>query len=176
MTTRSTVSADSGPVHEEGPGKWRHEHNYLPAGHRRGEPDTHLVIALTGVTMIVEIVAGTTFNSMALLADGWHMASHASALGITAFAYLYARRHAGDSRYTFGTWKVGVLGGFSSAVGEMGEQIGAEVWLERVPLKYEGLSYTEIWISEAQERMTLSVPEEKWDELRRLWSDADEVL
>jgi cation diffusion facilitator family transporter len=53
---------------------------------------------------------------MALLADGWHMASHASALGITAFAYLYARRHAGDSRYTFGTWKVGVLGGFSSAV------------------------------------------------------------
>ena len=59
-------------------------------------------------------------------------------------------------------------GGFSSAVGEMGEQIGAEVWLERVPLKYEGLSYTEIWISEAQERMTLSVPQEKWDELFRL--------
>jgi cation diffusion facilitator family transporter len=66
--------------------------------------------------MIVEIVAGTIFNSMALLADGWHMASHASALGITAFAYFYARRHADDSRYTFGTWKVGVLGGFSSAV------------------------------------------------------------
>jgi phosphoribosylformylglycinamidine synthase II len=59
-------------------------------------------------------------------------------------------------------------GGFSSAVGEMGEKIGAEVWLERVPLKYEGLSYTEIWISEAQERMTLSVPEEHWDELSRL--------
>jgi phosphoribosylformylglycinamidine synthase II len=59
-------------------------------------------------------------------------------------------------------------GGFSSAVGEMGRQIGAEVWLERVPLKYEGLSYTEIWISEAQERMTLSVPREHWDELARL--------
>lgn len=59
-------------------------------------------------------------------------------------------------------------GGFSSAVGEMGEEIGAEVWLERVPLKYEGLSYTEIWISEAQERMTLSVPEDKWDELKTL--------
>ena len=59
-------------------------------------------------------------------------------------------------------------GGFSSAVGEMGESIGAEVWLERVPLKYEGLSYTEIWISEAQERMVLAVPEEHWDELAAL--------
>ena len=57
-------------------------------------------------------------------------------------------------------------GGFSSAVGEMGEKIGAEVWLDRAPLKYEGLSYTEIWISEAQERMVLAVPPEKWDELR----------
>ena len=59
-------------------------------------------------------------------------------------------------------------GGFSSAVGEMGEKIGAEVWLERVPLKYEGLSYTEMWISEAQERMVFSVPPEKWDELKAL--------
>jgi len=59
-------------------------------------------------------------------------------------------------------------GGFSSAVGEMGEHIGAEVWLERAPVKYEGLSYTEIWISEAQERMTLSVPEDKWEELSAL--------
>ncbi len=59
-------------------------------------------------------------------------------------------------------------GGFSSAVGEMGEEIGAEVWLERVPLKYAGLSYTEIWISEAQERMVFSVPEEKWEELHAL--------
>jgi phosphoribosylformylglycinamidine synthase len=59
-------------------------------------------------------------------------------------------------------------GGFSSAVGEMGEKIGAEVWLDRIPLKYDGLSYTEMWISEAQERMTLSVPEEKWEELSAL--------
>jgi cation diffusion facilitator family transporter len=66
--------------------------------------------------MVVEIVAGRAYHSMALLADGWHMASHASALGITAFAYSYARRHAGDTRYSFGTWKVGVLGGYSSAV------------------------------------------------------------
>ena len=61
-------------------------------------------------------------------------------------------------------------GGFSSAVGEMGEKIGAEVWLDRAPLKYEGLTYTEIWISEAQERMVLSVPEEKWQELEALCS------
>jgi cation diffusion facilitator family transporter len=74
------------------------------------------VIGLTATMMVVEIAAGTFFNSMALLADGWHMASHASALSIAAFAYFYARRHADDSRYSFGTWKVGVLGGFSSAV------------------------------------------------------------
>jgi len=59
-------------------------------------------------------------------------------------------------------------GGFSSAVGEMGQTIGAEVWLDRVPLKYDGLSYTEIWISEAQERMVLAVPPERWDELSAL--------
>jgi len=59
-------------------------------------------------------------------------------------------------------------GGFSSAVGEMGEHVGAEVWLDKAPLKYEGLTYTEIWISEAQERMVLSVPQESWDELRQL--------
>ncbi|MFZ5833277.1 MAG: phosphoribosylformylglycinamidine synthase subunit PurL [Planctomycetota bacterium] len=64
-------------------------------------------------------------------------------------------------------------GGFSSAVGEMGEKIGAEVWLERAPLKYEGLSYTEIWISEAQERMVLSVPPEKWEELALLCASED---
>jgi cation diffusion facilitator family transporter len=66
--------------------------------------------------MFVEIVAGFAFGSMALLADGWHMGTHAIALGITAFAYYYARRHAGDPRYSFGTGKVGVLGGFASAV------------------------------------------------------------
>ncbi len=66
--------------------------------------------------MVIEIFAGSVFNSMALLADGWHMASHASALSITAFAYWYARRHVSDERYSFGTGKVGVLGGYSSAV------------------------------------------------------------
>lgn len=98
------------------PEKWHHQHNYLPAGFQQSERNTRLVIGLTATMMVVEIAAGSVFNSMALLADGWHMASHASALSITAFAYFYARRHAHNSRYSFGTWKVGVLGGFSSAV------------------------------------------------------------
>lgn len=96
--------------------RWQHGHDFLPDTHQRNERRTHLVIALTAVTMIAEISAGSVFNSMALLADGWHMASHASALGITAFAYWFARRHRHDARFSFGTWKVGVLGGFSSAV------------------------------------------------------------
>jgi cation diffusion facilitator family transporter len=103
-------------MHDVNPDEWRHSHNYLPPAQARGELQTRRVIALTATMMVVEIVAGSVFGSMALLADGWHMASHASALGITAFAYYYARRHADDSRYSFGTWKVGVLGGYSSAV------------------------------------------------------------
>lgn len=94
----------------------RHDHDYVPASHLRGERQTRLVILLTAVMMVVEIAAGSAFNSMALLADGWHMASHASALGITAFAYAYARRRSGDARFSFGTWKVSVLGGYTSAV------------------------------------------------------------
>jgi cation diffusion facilitator family transporter len=96
--------------------EWAHDHNYLSASHRHAERNTWRVIALTAVMMVVEVVAGTMLGSMALLADGWHMASHVSALGISAFAYAYARRHATNARYSFGTWKVGVLGGFSSAL------------------------------------------------------------
>lgn len=66
--------------------------------------------------MVIEITAGVAFGSMALLADGWHMATHAAALGIAAYAYWYARRHAGDRRYSFGTGKIGALAGFGSAV------------------------------------------------------------
>ena len=95
---------------------WQHSHDFIPHSHRRGERQTRIVIVLTAAMMGVEIVAGSVFHSMALLADGWHMASHASALSITAFAYLYARRHAGNERYSFGTWKVSVLGGYSSAI------------------------------------------------------------
>jgi len=96
--------------------EWEHDHNYLTAQHSHAERNTWRVILLTAVMMVVEIAAGTMLGSMALLADGWHMASHVSALGISAFAYAYARRHASNARYSFGTWKVGVLGGFSSAV------------------------------------------------------------
>jgi cation diffusion facilitator family transporter len=74
------------------------------------------VLALTLVAMVGEIVAGTVFGSMALLADGWHMGSHAAALGIAVLAYAYAHRHAGNSAYTFGTGKVGDLAAFSSAL------------------------------------------------------------
>jgi cation diffusion facilitator family transporter len=103
-------------MHSQNPDHWRHSHDFVPLSHRRGERQTRIVIALTASMMVIEIAAGSVFNSMALLADGWHMASHASALSITAFAYLYARRHAGSARYSFGTWKVSVLGGYSSAI------------------------------------------------------------
>ena len=84
--------------------------------HPEAERRTRWVVALTVVTMVVEIVFGMLTGSMALLADGWHMGTHAGALGIAVFAYIYARRHARSPRYAFGTGKVGVLGGYSSAV------------------------------------------------------------
>lgn len=95
---------------------WRHDHVFIASDQERSEKRAYWVIALTVTMMIVEISSGWLFNSMALLADGWHMASHAAALCITVFAYWYARRNLHNHRYTFGTGKVGVLGGFSSAV------------------------------------------------------------
>jgi cation diffusion facilitator family transporter len=95
--------------------KWKHRHRYnIEDG--RGERNTRRVIVLTLSMMIIEITAGYLFGSMALLADGWHMGTHAVALGITAFAYYYARKHSDNPNYSFGTGKVGVLGGFTSAV------------------------------------------------------------
>jgi len=93
-----------------------HEHNFLGFNHRRNERRVWLVIALTASMMVVEITAGTIYGSMALVADGWHMSTHAGALLITALTYLYARRHVGDTRFTFGTGKLGDLGGFASAI------------------------------------------------------------
>ena len=84
------------------------------------ERRTRQVMWLTAAMMVVEIVAGTVFNSMALLADGWHMSSHALALGVSAVAYALARRMANDPRFAFGTWKIEVLGGYTSAVFLMG--------------------------------------------------------
>jgi cation diffusion facilitator family transporter len=94
---------------------WKHSHRFT-IGDDQGLRKTKQVILLTLAMMIVEITAGVLFGSMALLADGWHMGTHAAALGITAIAYYYARRHADNPKYTFGTGKVGVLGGFTSAV------------------------------------------------------------
>lgn len=95
--------------------QWQHSHDFSQTN-RQAEKNTRRVMLLTAVTMVVEIAAGSLFASMALLADGWHMATHVAAFGITIFAYRYARTHATNPRFTFGTGKVGVLGGFASAV------------------------------------------------------------
>jgi cation diffusion facilitator family transporter len=96
--------------------RWRHDHSFGQDRRRPGETRTQIVIAITATMMVVEIAAGVSFGSMALLADGLHMASHAVALGINAYAYAYARRHARDATYSFGTGKVNTLGGFTGAV------------------------------------------------------------
>jgi cation diffusion facilitator family transporter len=95
---------------------WQHGHTFGQDLRRPGEQRTLIVIAITAAMMVVEIVAGILFGSMALLADGLHMASHAAALSINAFAYAYARRHARNTQYSFGTGKVNALGGFSGAM------------------------------------------------------------
>ena len=95
--------------------RWQHTHAFDP-GDRAAERRTWTVVAITFVTMVAEIVAGIATGSMALLADGWHMATHVVALSIAGFAYLFARRLAGDPRFAFGTWKIEVLGAFASAL------------------------------------------------------------
>ena len=95
---------------------WRHGHRFETGNETKAERRTLLVVALTLTMMVAEIVVGTLTNSMALLADGFHMSTHAAALGITAFAYHHARKHADDRRYTFGTGKVGSLAAFASAL------------------------------------------------------------
>ena len=95
--------------------RWRHGHVF-DTGNAAGLRGTRAVAWLTAGMMIVEIVAGWWFNSMALLADGFHMSSHALAIGLSAFAYAAARRLAKDPRFAFGTWKIEVLAGFASAV------------------------------------------------------------
>jgi cation diffusion facilitator family transporter len=95
--------------------RWKPSHDYRPP-EITAERQAWRVAALTGVTMLVEIVAGYAFNSMALLADGWHMASHMLAIGLAALAYLLARRYANDPHFAFGTWKIEVLAGFASAL------------------------------------------------------------
>ena len=112
---------------------WQHNHVF-DAGNRRGEARTRAVLVVTLITMVAEISVGWWSGSMALLADGWHMGTHALALGVAAAAYALARRHARDTRFSFGTWKIEVLGSFASAlvlllvaVGIVGES-AARLW------------------------------------------------
>jgi cation diffusion facilitator family transporter len=94
---------------------WKHDHDFT-SDTSSAEKRTHKVIALTAFMMVVEITAGSILHSMALLADGWHMSTHVAAFALTALAYYIGRRNAKNARFTFGTGKVGVLGGFTSAI------------------------------------------------------------
>ena len=93
-----------------------HDHVFLGEAHEKNERKTWAVIILSGVMMLVEIVGGAVFGSLALVADGLHMSTHAGAMMIAALAYTYARRHATDHRFVFGTGKLGDLAGFTSAI------------------------------------------------------------
>lgn len=103
-------------MHEDNIHLWQHSHAFGQHLKRPGETRTLIVIAITTTMMVVEIAAGIVFGSMALLADGLHMASHTAALSINAFAYIYARRHAHNEDFSFGTGKVNTLGGYTGAV------------------------------------------------------------
>ena len=94
---------------------WQHQHTFN-IDKKHIEKRMLIVVIITFVTMIAEIFFGWITNSMALFADGWHMGTHAFALGISLFAYILARKHAKDSRFTFGTWKIEILGAYSSAI------------------------------------------------------------
>jgi cation diffusion facilitator family transporter len=103
-------------MHSHSLGPWQHSHNFLGHSHDDNERRTWAVVALTAAMMVAEIVGGAMLGSMALMADGWHMATHAGALAVAAIAYRLARRHAASERFGFGTGKIGELAGFSSAL------------------------------------------------------------
>lgn len=103
-------------MHTKQLGNWQHDHLFGQDKKQSGEARTLIVVGLTLVMMVWEILGGVIYGSMALLADGLHMASHAVALGIAAFAYVYARKNAGNAQFSFGTGKVNALGGFAGAI------------------------------------------------------------
>jgi cation diffusion facilitator family transporter len=120
---------------------WIHDHIF-DGNSEAAERSTRAVMWITAVMMVVEIAAGWWFNSMALLADGWHMSSHAVAIGLSAMAYATARRYARDPRFAFGTWKIEVLGGFASAIFLLGVAAmmafaSAERLLSPQPIRYQ---------------------------------------
>jgi cation diffusion facilitator family transporter len=95
--------------------RWQHHHNFNQEK-KSAERRTFFVVLLTLSTMLVEIIAGWIYNSMALFADGWHMSTHATALSISLIAYILARKHANDKKFAFGTWKIEILGAYTSAI------------------------------------------------------------
>jgi cation diffusion facilitator family transporter len=103
-------------VHSQFVDPWTQNHTFLGVHHARHERRTWGVVALTAVMMVIEIAGGKLFGSIALVADGWHMGTHVTALAIAALAYLFARRHADDTRFSLGTGKFGELAAFSSAI------------------------------------------------------------
>jgi len=102
-------------MHIDSLDQWKHDHDFN-IDTSEGEKRTRLVVVLTACMMVIEITAGYLYGSMALLADGWHMGTHVAALAISLFAYRYARQHADNPVYSFGTGKVSALGGYASAV------------------------------------------------------------
>ncbi|MFK8112406.1 MAG: phosphoribosylformylglycinamidine synthase subunit PurL [Rubripirellula sp.] len=141
----------------------------IPVGMEEKEVKADDLIVAIGGRTGRDGIHGATFSSAELTSDSESLSGGAVQIGnaITEKMVLDVLMQARD-RGLFNAVTDCGAGGFSSAVGEMGEHMGAEVWLEKAPLKYDGLTYTEIWISEAQERMVLSVPQDSWDELREL--------
>ena len=128
-------------MHIDNLANWQHDHVFN-LGSEAAERGTRLVMWITAAMMVVEITAGWWYNSMALLADGWHMSSHAVAIGLSAMAYASARRYARDPRFAFGTWKIEVLGGFASAIFLLGVALMMVVGsVERIlspqPIQYQ---------------------------------------
>jgi len=128
-------------MHTENLSNWIHDHVF-DTGNDAAERSTRVVMWITAVMMVVEIAAGWWYNSMALLADGWHMSSHAVAIGLSAMAYATAGRYAKDPRFAFGTWKIEILGGFASAIFLLGVAVMMVVGsVERIvspqPIQYQ---------------------------------------
>src|SRR5207302_11160353 len=146
----------------------------LPVRRSRKEPQLGDLIVAVGGRTGRDGIHGATFSSMELTAESEKVSGGAVQIGnaITEKKMLDVLLQARDQGLYHAITDCGA-GGFSSAVGEMGEHLGAVVELEKAPLKYEGLSYTEIWISESQERMVLAVPPEDWEKLQKLCAGED---
>ncbi len=128
-------------MHTKNLSRWTHDHIF-DTGNDAAERSTKVVMWVTAAMMIVEITAGWWYNSMALLADGWHMSSHAVAIGLSATAYATARRYAKDPRFAFGTWKIEILSGFASAIFLLGVAVmmlvgSAERIVSPQPIQYK---------------------------------------